>query len=368
MPTLIHNSVYARSSQLIGLLAVLVASLLMTLCSESVATSQSPQNGAAVMSNPAKTGSTKSSNGSRRKEGSRAPVANARNTKTPGPNLASERTLYIVGYAHLDTEWRWEYPQTIGEYLPKTLRNNFALFEKYPNYIFNFTGANRYRLMKEYNPADFGRLKEYVAAGRWFPAGSSVEEGDVNSPNAESIVRQILYGNNWFRKEFGMASDEYMLPDCFGFPASLPSILSHAGIKGFSTQKLSSGWQPAPHVGGPGSPEQTPPGIPFNVGVWEGTDGRTVIAALNPLSYGSQVLYDISKTPPPPPGPDPALTAQQNQQRTRGQEDWAKRIQTNGDLTGIFADYHYVGIFFIGGAPNESSVKLMEAITTKSKA
>src|SRR5229473_389488 len=285
--------------------------------------------------------------------------------KSPAPNLAKEPTLYVVGYAHLDTQWRWEYPQVIQEYLTKTMRNNFALFEKYPHYIFNFTGANRYRLMKEYYPGDFERLKQYVAAGRWFPAGSSMEEGDVNSPNAESIIRQILYGNNWFRKEFGVASDEYMLPDCFGFPASLPSILAHAGIKGFSTQKLSSGWQPAPHVGGPDSPEKTPIGIPFNVGVWEGPDGKTVIAALNPLSYGSQVNYDISKAPPPPPAPDANLTAQQNQIRSRGQEDWARRIQINGGLTGIFADYHYVGTGDVGGSPNENSVRLMEAITTK---
>jgi len=285
----------------------------------------------------------------------------------PGPNLSKEPTLYVVGYAHLDTEWRWEYPQVIQEYLTKTMRNNFALFEKYPHYIFNFTGSNRYRLMKEYYPSDFERLKQYVATGRWYPAGSSVEEGDVNSPNAESIIRQILYGNNWFRKEFGRASDEYMLPDCFGFPASLPSILAHSGIKGFSTQKLSSAWQPAPHVGGPNSPEKTPVGIPFNVGIWEGPDGKTVVAALNPLSYGSQVNYDLSKTPPPPPGPDPTLTAQQNQIRTRGQEDWPRRIQINGNLTGVFADYHYVGTGDVGGSPNESSVKLMEAITTKGK-
>jgi alpha-mannosidase len=295
------------------------------------------------------------------------PGAKKQPAKAASPNLAKEPTLYVVGYAHLDTEWRWEYPQVIQEYLTKTMRNNFALFEKYPHYIFNFTGANRYRLMKEYYPSDFERLKQYVAAGRWFPAGSSMEEGDVNSPNAESIIRQILYGNNWFRKEFGMASDEYMLPDCFGFPGSLPSILAHSGIKGFSTQKLSSAWQPAPHVGGPDSPEKTPVGIPFNVGIWEGPDGKTIIAALNPLGYGSQVTYDISKTPPPPPGPDPSLTAQQNQTRSRGQEDWTKRIQTNGDLTGIFADYHYVGTGDVGGSPNESSVRLMEAITSKGK-
>ena len=122
------------------------------------------------------------------------PQARKARPSTPrsGPDLARERTLYVVGYAHLDTQWRWEYPQVIQEYLPKTMRNNFALFEKYPNYIFNFTGAYRYSLMKDYYPADFERLKQYVAAGRWFPAGSSMDEGDVNSPNAESIIRQIL--------------------------------------------------------------------------------------------------------------------------------------------------------------------------------
>ena len=302
------------------------------------------------------------------------PVTSQTNLRPPAeaksessrPNLATEPTLYVVGYAHLDTEWRWEYPQTIGEYLPKTMRNNFAFFEKYSNYIFNFTGANRYRLMKEYYPADFERLKQYVAAGRWFPAGSSMEEGDVNSPNAESIIRQILYGNNWFRKEFGMASEEYMLPDCFGFPASLPSILAHAGIKGFSTQKLSSTWQPAPYVGGPDSPQKTPIGIPFNVGLWEGPDGQTVIAALNPLSYGSQVTYDISK---PPPAPTVSSgTPQPTPSRSRPLEDWVKRIQINGNLTGIFTDYHYVGTGDVGGSPNENSVRLMEAITTKRRA
>ena len=151
------------------------------------------------------------------------------------PDLSKQPTLYLVGYAHLDTEWRWEYPQTIGEFLPKTMRENFALFEKYPHYVFNFSGANRYRMMKEYFPTDYERLRRYVRAGRWFPAGSSMEESDVNSPSAESILRQVLYGNAFFRRELGVASAEYMLPDCFGFPASLPSLLAHAGIRGFST-------------------------------------------------------------------------------------------------------------------------------------
>ena len=88
----------------------------------------------------------------------------------------------------------------IDEYLRKTMEDNFKLFDKYPHYIFNFSGANRYRLMKEYYPADFAKVQQDVADGRWFPAGSSMEEGDVNAPSAEAIIRQVLYGNEWFQK------------------------------------------------------------------------------------------------------------------------------------------------------------------------
>ena len=66
---------------------------------------------------------------------------------TDKPDLSKEPTLYVVGYAHLDTEWRWEYPQVINEYLRKTMDDNFQLFGKYPHYVFNFSGANRYRLL-----------------------------------------------------------------------------------------------------------------------------------------------------------------------------------------------------------------------------
>jgi alpha-mannosidase len=264
------------------------------------------------------------------------------------PDIARQPTLYVVPYAHLDTQWRWEFPQTISEYLLKTMRVNFYLADKYPHYVFNWTGANRYRLMKEYFPADYARLKTYVEKGQWYPAGSSMEEGDVNLPTAEGIIRQILYGNSYFRKEFGKASAEYMLPDCFGFPASLPSILAHAGIRGFSTQKLSSAWQPAASVGGPDSPEQTPEGIPFNVGVWEGPDGKTVIAALNPGSYDLGIRTDLR---------NPAAAA-------GGEQDWAKRIERNGKLTGVYADYHYIGTGDIGGSVDERSVRMLEAMAT----
>jgi alpha-mannosidase len=293
------------------------------------------------------------------------------------PDITKTPTLYVVPYAHLDTQWRWEFPQVISEYLLKTMRVNFDYMDKYPHYVFNWTGSNRYRLMKEYYPDDYAKIKQYAARGQWFPAGSSVEEGDVNLPSAEGIFRQILYGNSYFRHEYGKASSEFMLPDCFGFPASLPSILAHSGIKGFSTQKLNSGWQPAPKVGGPGSVEDTPEGIPYNVGLWIGPDGKSILAALNPGGYTGTVTTDLSKEPGPPP-PPPQLTDEQKtrltpqqlafMQRPRQMEqNWVKRVNLDGQVTGVFADYHYVGTGDIGGAPPESTVKLLEAIVTESE-
>src|SRR6202167_1540035 len=297
------------------------------------------------------------------------------------PDLKKNPTLYVVGYAHLDTEWNWDYTATIGQYLPNTMHFNFDLFEKYPHYIFNFTGANRYRMMKEYYPHDYGRVKTYVDSGRWYPAGSSMEEGDVNAPSAEAILREILYGNDWFRKELGRASAEYMLPDCFGFPSSLPTILAHSGVKGFSTQKLV--WGSSAPGGGPESLEKTPEGTPFNVGVWVGPDGESVLAGLNPGDYSAGIYTDLSRPLPPPP-PDTALedirkkfqlleqkvqqaedhgqvleakeikeyvdsrdqqTAftkiEEDRQLSRHQGDWAARVELNGKVSGVFTDYHY---------------------------
>lgn len=257
------------------------------------------------------------------------PAAGAR-APEPTPDLLKTPTLYVVGYAHLDTQWRWTYQDTIREYLPKTLSDNFALFEKYPSYVFNFSGSRRYQMMREYYPAEFETMKKYIQAGRWFPCGSSVDENDANVPSAESYVRHVLYGNKYFRREFGVASDEFMLPDCFGFPASLPEVLIHSGVKGFSTQKLT--WNAV-----------VP--IPFKVGMWEGPDGRSLPSALDPGSYSAEVRDNLANS-----------------------ASWAKRIQSNGDKSGVFVDFHYYGTGDTGGSPTERSVKAVEeAVHTSGK-
>ncbi|HEY2081519.1 MAG TPA: hypothetical protein VGI88_01950, partial [Verrucomicrobiae bacterium] len=86
------------------------------------------------------------------------------------PDLSKEKVLYEIGYSHLDTQWRWTYPQVISEFIPNTVHENEPLFRKYPDYVFNWTGANRYQFMKEYHPADYEKVRRWVAKGRWFPA------------------------------------------------------------------------------------------------------------------------------------------------------------------------------------------------------
>jgi len=234
-------------------------------------------------------------------------------------DLSTQKVLYCVGYAHLDTQWRWDFCTTIDKYIRDTLEQNFSRFEQFPGYVFNFTGSVRYEMMKEYYPKEYERLKKYIADGRWFVSGSSVDEGDVNVPSAEAVIRHVLYGNDYFRREFGKESVDFMLPDCFGFPASLPSIWAHCGLKGFSTQKLTWG---------------SAMGIPFKIGVWEGPDGKSILAAFDPGPYVGAIKGRVDTN-----------------------AEWVNRVEENGRKYGVFADYHYYGVGDQGGAPREEDVR-----------
>ncbi len=238
--------------------------------------------------------------------------------------------IYLVPYSHLDTQWRWEYPTTITVYLKRTLDETFALFETYPEFCFNFTGSLRYAMIQEYYPERFERLKEYIRQGRWHIAGTCLDETDVLIPAVESMVRNILYGDRWAQKELGQSSRDYMIPDCFGFPANMPTVMAHCGINGFSSQKLT--WNSAV-------------GIPFEIGMWQGPDGEEVACALNPCKYDSHLKLPIHFNP------------------VR-----LKRLQRLGETTGVWKSFQYYGVGDIGGSPTEGSVKrAIRSIRRKSK-
>lgn len=241
--------------------------------------------------------------------------------QTPAPpdsTKQQKRDLYVVATAHLDTQWRWTIQNTINEYVPATFRDNFKLMDKYPQYVFSFEGAFKYMLLKEYYPDLYAQLKKYIDNGQWRLSGSWVDAVDVNMPSFESLVRQTLYGNGFYKKEFGKTSRDIMLPDCFGFGYALPSIAAHCGLRSFSTQKLSWG---------------SAYGVPFDIGLWQGVDGSMLIAGINPGSYSSGITSDLSRD-----------TA------------WQGKIDRQGEKSGLYAAYKYFGTGDTGGAPDSLSV------------
>jgi alpha-mannosidase len=243
-------------------------------------------------------------------------------TDATAVDAAGQKILHVIATAHLDTQWRWTIQKTISEYIPNTLRGNFALLKKYPDYRFSFEGAFRYMLAKEYYPEDYDILRQYILDGRWNVCGSAVDAGDANIPSPESINRHILYGQNYFRKEFGVTSRDIFLPDCFGFGYALPAVAAHCGLKGFSTQKLTWG---------------SAYGVPFDIGVWEGVNGSSLVAELNPGAYISQIRTDLSQD-----------------------SEWLKTINATGEKTSLYAGYKYFGVGDTGGAPDDSSIYWLE--------
>lgn len=175
---------------------------------------------------------------------------------------------YLVSNAHLDTQWNWDVQTTISHHVWNTINQNLILLETYPNYIFNFEGGVKYAWMKEYYPREFELMKQYVKEGRWHIAGSSWEASDIIVPSVEASIRNILLGQTFYRDELRSEGTDIFLPDCFGFGWTVPTIASHCGLIGFSSQKLD--WRVSPFF---------PDGrkYPFTIGLWRGVDGSEIM-------------------------------------------------------------------------------------------
>lgn len=194
-----------------------------------------------------------------------------------------EKTLFFISNTHLDTQWNWNVKTTITEYVKNTLADNMKLMDKYPAFRLNYEGAIKYMWMKEYYPTEYEQLKKYVQSGQWHVSGMSVDANDVMMSSAESILHSMLYANRFYRQEFGVRGGyDVMLPDCFGFSYALPSLMRHAGQKGFHTAKL--GWGSAAYGSLP----------PF--GVWQGVDGSRVYAVYKPEAYDKHEDYNKDLT------------------------------------------------------------------------
>lgn len=148
-------------------------------------------------------------------------------------------TITAVGNSHIDTAWMWPVKETIRK-CAITFSNALALMDKYPEFTYSQSQPVLYEYVKKYYPDLFEKIRKRVQEGRWELVGNSWVEADANLPSGESLVRQLLYGRNFFLREFGKASDIFWLPDVFGYCWSLPQILKKSGIRYFMTCKLNS--------------------------------------------------------------------------------------------------------------------------------
>ncbi|WP_251209125.1 alpha-mannosidase [Acetatifactor aquisgranensis] len=178
-------------------------------------------------------------------------------------NGSTAPEFVIFGQSHLDLAWLWTVEETRRK-AARTYSNQLALMEDYPEYRFFLCEPPILEYLKESYPEIWERVKGKVHSGQIIPEGAVYVECDTNMPCGESLVRQFLYGREWFEREFGKDCKLAWIPDTFGFSGALPQIMKQCGVEYFASQKLIRQ-----------DPECEP--FPYNDFWWQGIDGSRVL-------------------------------------------------------------------------------------------
>lgn len=165
-----------------------------------------------------------------------------------------------VGHSHIDVAWLWTVEQT-REKVQRTFSSVVSMMKRYPEYKFLQSQAQLYEFVKEEAPSLYKEIKALISCGRWEAEGSMWVEADCNLSGGESLVRQILFGKRFFKKEFDKDCKILWLPDVFGYSAALPQILRKCGIDKFVTSKIS--WNETNTM-------------PHDTFMWQGIDGTEI--------------------------------------------------------------------------------------------
>jgi alpha-mannosidase len=180
---------------------------------------------------------------------------------------------HLIGHAHIDAEWLWTFKETL-EVCRWTFNSVLNFMREYPGFTFCQSGTCYYESMEKLYPEIFEEIKKRVREGRWEVVGGSWVEFDANMPSGESLARQFLYGQRYFKEKFGFYVEVGWLPDSFGFAWTLPQIMAKSGIKYFLTQKMS--WNDMVYY-------------PFSVFLWESPDGTRILSHQTMGSYSEEI-------------------------------------------------------------------------------
>ena len=176
----------------------------------------------------------------------------------------------LVAHSHLDIAYYWRRIHSVQKNL-RTILIQLRLMDKYPNFKYAHTQPYTYETLEKYYPEVFEELKEKVKNGQFEPVGAMYVEPDCNVPNAESLIRQCLYGQKTYERMFGKRVNNAWLPDVFGNSWILPQILKKSGVDYFVSNKMST-WNDTNR-------------FPHNNFIWRGIDGSDVYACVPPTHF-----------------------------------------------------------------------------------
>ena len=168
----------------------------------------------------------------------------------------------VIGHTHIDVAWRWTLDQT-REKVQRTFGSVIEMMKKYPDYKFMSSQPQLLKFLKEESPEMYDEVKKLVKEKRIELEGSMWLEADCNLTSGESLVRQIIFGKRFFKKEFGVDNRIIWLPDVFGYSAAMPQIMKKSGIDKFVTSKIS--WNETNRM-------------PYDAFMWKGIDGSEVFS------------------------------------------------------------------------------------------
>jgi len=180
--------------------------------------------------------------------------------------LPKQRQIQMLGHAHLDLAWLWTVSET-WQVAQRTFESVLELQQNFPELTFCHSTPALYGWIEANRPDLFAAIKQQVATDRWEIVGGMWVEPEVNLVSGESLVRQVLYAQNYTLEKFGKLTTVAWLPDSFGFCWQLPQILNQGGIKFFVTQKLH--WNDTTE-------------FPHGIFWWKSPDGTQVLSLMSP--------------------------------------------------------------------------------------
>lgn len=188
----------------------------------------------------------------------------------PNDTYRGNGDVALIAHSHLDIAYYWRRIHAVQKNL-RTILIQLRLMDKYPDFKYTHTQPYVYETLEKYYPEVFEELKKKVASGQFEPVGAMYVEPDCNIPNAESLIRQCLYGQQTYKRMFGKTVNNAWLPDVFGNSWILPQILKKSGVDYFVSNKMST-WNDTNR-------------FPHNNFIWRGIDGSDVLACVPPTHF-----------------------------------------------------------------------------------